>query len=453
MRGLWKKAAALVIAVVLVGSMAPGAVSGATKTVKFSPSSVTLNVGKSKKVTIKNKTGSKIKKVTWKAVKGSKKVKLSKKTKKSVLVKAKKFGTAKIQALVKTTKKTYKKSFTVKIVQKQDQSAKDSNASTQKKEEPKASDTQKKEEPKNTEKTSETGEKETEKTSETGETEKPSETPEPDTSKYGKDPIEKQLSETDKMTISEWKVPVKGGERQLYGKLYQPKKEGKLPAVILSHGYNNSGNDFDNECKFYAENGYIAYAYDFCGGSAGCRSLGLKSTEMTVFTEQEDLEAALDAMRDRTNVDAGHVYLFGGSQGGFVTLQAAEARKDQVKAVAVYFPALCIPADWQGSLQDPNRFKNKDVVNWWGLNLGRCFAEAVDGFNVFEHLGQYQGPVYIIHGDQDNIAHLEDSEKAINENYKGHGELTIFEGQGHGFSPEKGREAMEKVLNFMQKNQ
>lgn len=415
----WKQAAAMGLAAAMLVTVTPGSVNAAKKTVKLSASKITVNVGDQKKVDIKNTTGKKVKKITCKLLKGKKNVSV-KKTKKCVKIKGLKAGTAKLKVTFKTAGSgSYKYTLSVTVNKPSvkekgaDETAKSTEIADAK------NDNTKKDEANNTE-----------------ETEK-------------KEEVKKEVEK------SIWRIPVKKGEegeRELCGNLYLPTSEGKHPAVILSHGYNGSGNDFNVECKEYAKNGYICYSIDFCGGSGRSRSIGLETTEMTIFTEEEDLLAAFEAVAARDDVDTDHIYLFGGSQGGLVTFLAAEELKERVKAVAVYFPALCIPDNWKGSLDDAARFKDNDVYEFWGMKLGRVFAEAVKDYDVFEHLGGYQGQVYIIHGDKDPIARLVDSKKAVEENYKGHAKLTVIEGAGHGFGGKDAIFARDEVLKFMNEN-
>lgn len=62
---------------------------------------------------------------------------------------------------------------------------------------------------------------------------------------------------------------ITNGNKSIYGILRTPLgKPGKLPAVILSHGYNSSHTDVaDVAQKLAEERGVLTYAYDFCGGS------------------------------------------------------------------------------------------------------------------------------------------------------------------------------------------
>lgn len=246
----------------------------------------------------------------------------------------------------------------------------------------------------------------------------------------------------DEITISELKI--KNGENTIYGKIYVPSGEGKHPAIILSHGYNGTNNDFVNECKYYAQNGYIAYAFDFCGGSVNSKSTG-KSTDMTIFTEKSDLLAVFDYISKMDTVDSEQIFLFGGSQGGLVTTLVAEEKADNVKGMILYFPALCIPDNWRVTY--PTTENIPDVKEFWGLNLGKNFFVSMHEFYVFDNIGSYDKDVFIIHGDKDPIVPISYSKRAV-ELYK-NATLKTLPGEGHGFTPSAGNIAMKDVLNFL----
>ena len=50
-------------------------------------------------------------------------------------------------------------------------------------------------------------------------------------------------------------------------------------------------------CGFLAEMGYVAFTFDFCGGSAMCGKSDGKTTEMSVLTETKDLKAVIEYVR------------------------------------------------------------------------------------------------------------------------------------------------------------
>lgn len=234
-------------------------------------------------------------------------------------------------------------------------------------------------------------------------------------------------------------------DRVIYGKLYMPEGQGSFPAIIMSHGYNGSADDWDRECEYYSRNGYIAVSYDFTGGSVGSRSTGLTSYEMTIFTEKEDLTAVLDYVIHIQQVDRERIFLFGGSMGGLITALTAEEKKDNVKAVIMYYPAFCIPDNWRDNYRDvdeaPERF------DFWGLSLGKAFVESIRAFHTFDNIGSFGGRVFIIHGDEDTVVPLSYSDRArsVYQDIR----LLILKGEGHGFSIEGARLAMGEVLGFM----
>lgn len=243
-------------------------------------------------------------------------------------------------------------------------------------------------------------------------------------------------------TWEELQIP--NGTNTIYGKLYRPTADGKYPLVILSHGYNGSHSDFSQECQLFSKNGYLAFAYDFCGGSSHSQSTG-DSTDMTIFTEESDLLAVLDYFSQMDNVDTENIFLMGGSQGGCVSTLAAKDRTSQIKAMVLYFPALCIPDNWQEKYSDTDEIPER--IDFWGLTLGKNFVTSLEDFQIFDEIGNYTGDVLIMHGDKDAIVPLSYSERAV-ETYS-NASLIVMEGEGHGFAPVAAKEARETALRFL----
>lgn len=237
---------------------------------------------------------------------------------------------------------------------------------------------------------------------------------------------------------------IQSGEKEIYGKIFYPGTSEQCPAVILSHGYNGCHTDFLSECQYFADNGFIAYTFDFCGGSTRSKSSG-KTTDMTIFTEKEDLLAVIDFISAMEQVDPDRVFLLGGSQGGLVTAMAAEERTEQVRGVVLYFPAFNIPDDWRKNYQSVDQIP--ESVDFWGLELGRNFFVSMRDYVTYDNIGAFSNEVLILHGDQDAIVPLAASQKAVQkyENAK----IVVMPGEGHGFSPAGAKTAMERALEFM----
>ena len=255
-----------------------------------------------------------------------------------------------------------------------------------------------------------------------------------------------KTKENAKVRVLTKTLRIESGIKRIFARISFPDDGAKHPAVICSHGYNGIADDFMQDCFFYAQNGFVALAFDFSGGSTRSRSKG-NSTDMTLFTEKEDLLTVFDYIKNREDVDSHKIFLMGGSQGGMVTALAAEELQNAVCGLALYYPAFCIPDDWHKSY--PTLDKVPPVFDFWGLQLGRGFVEAVHEFNTFDSVGLYNGKVLIIHGDNDQIVPLSYSQTAV-EKYK-KAELIVLKGEGHGFSPNAAKSAHKSVLDFMNK--
>ena len=246
--------------------------------------------------------------------------------------------------------------------------------------------------------------------------------------------------------MQEIKIPHHG--RRVDGCEYRPEGEGRFPVVILSHGFNGHHSDQAHIAELLTANGIGAVCYTFCGGSLRDES-GFPTTDMTLFTEKQDLLAVLDEVRYWDWVDAEHVYLFGSSQGGMVSALAAEERKDQVRGMFLQYPAFCIADDWREKY--PRIADIPEEIQLWDVTLGRVFAESVHDFVLEEQTGGFDKPVLIVHGTEDDVVPISYSEQAT-ERYP-NARLEVFSGEGHGFTPAGERRTAEMVLAFVQEQE
>ncbi|MGN0818659.1 MAG: alpha/beta hydrolase family protein [Candidatus Coproplasma sp.] len=211
----------------------------------------------------------------------------------------------------------------------------------------------------------------------------------------------------------------------IYGKLYAPKEsEGKLPAVVLSHSANLTADSMNSYAAGFAERGFVAFAFDFCGGSSKSRSDG-NTDDMTIFTECADLKAAISAVSALEFVDGDRIYLFGTSQGGFVTAITAEECADVVKGEILLYPAFNIP--------ELTSFSGFSGLGSFG-SYGQAFYDTLKDYDAYEHIGNFSGRVLIIHGSSDFIVNKSYSERAAS--MYSDCTLYIIQGAGHGFNSE-----------------
>ena len=134
------------------------------------------------------------------------------------------------------------------------------------------------------------------------------------------------------------------GSSRIYGVAYVPEGEGGFPLVIFSHELGNNHEAGVRYAERLAAQGYAAYVFDFCGGSADgtqSRSDG-NNSEMSVLTEASDLSSVLDAAKAWPFVDSNKIFLLGGSQGGLVTIITGCERQTE-RAGMMLIPTVIIP--------------------------------------------------------------------------------------------------------------
>lgn len=240
------------------------------------------------------------------------------------------------------------------------------------------------------------------------------------------------------MTYTTQEMPCTANGRNIYGMLLTPEKAGgKMPAVILSHGYNSSHSDLFGIAAAFAENGAAAYCFDFCGGSVRSKSSG-STLDMTIPSELDDLFAVIGMVSSLPQTDPDRIYLYGESQGGYISALAA-ARRQDIAGLALLYPALCIPDVWQGK-------KMPAALDFMGMRISSRFAEQCPSGSVFDQICGYSGNVLIMHGECDRVVDIAWSEKAA-EHYP-NARLVRFPQEGHGFSPPAARRVAELAAEF-----
>jgi hypothetical protein len=220
------------------------------------------------------------------------------------------------------------------------------------------------------------------------------------------------------------------GDDDIYGEFYVPNTgKDKNPCVILSHSAFLTAEAVSDYCVAFAKRGYIAYAYDFRGGGLNTRS-SLSLDDMTLFSEVEDLKAVLDGVSAFDIVDSSNIYLFGSGQGGVVSAIVANDYADKVKGLVMLYPMFNLPD------------LAKSTISWWSFagSFGMSqdsyspdkYLAAIDGYDIYEHIGAYKGDVLIIRGSDDYVVTDSYIKKAVDIYEKC--TYKIIEGAAHGFN-------------------
>lgn len=236
----------------------------------------------------------------------------------------------------------------------------------------------------------------------------------------------------------------------MFGKIYRPLTpySHKLPVIIHAHGYNSSHGEPEPYAKGLAKSGYANVIFDFCGGGNASKSDG-KTTDMSVFTEQRDVEAVIQLLSTFDWVDMDQVYLMGYSQGGLVSSITAAANPDKIAGLILVYPALLIP-DHARNVH-PKEAWTADCYPVMGMDLSHVYYDQLLDYDVYEDVKKYKGPVSIIYGDKDSVTAFNSMERA--EAAFTTTEFHVIADGTHGFPPSEHKIAtINFALDFLQKH-
>ena len=249
-------------------------------------------------------------------------------------------------------------------------------------------------------------------------------------------------------------LPCMRGGMHIFAREYLPGRSGPLPAVILSHGFSANADGLDAYARLFAENGYAAYTFDFCGGSKpGTGRSDGDTLGMTLASERADLIAMADAVTALPYIDAGRLVLFGASQGGFVSGLAAAKLQDRVWRLIMLYPALCIPDHARmgclggSSYPEGNPPDILECPN--GMRLSRANHDEAAAMDPFLEIARYHGPVLILHGTADRVVHDVYGIKARDAYQPGQCHLQLVRGADHGFPEEMNGAVVDSCLLFL----
>jgi dienelactone hydrolase len=243
------------------------------------------------------------------------------------------------------------------------------------------------------------------------------------------------------------------GELTIRGFVLKPALGGRLPAVIVSHGFAGNTRDTKKYAAVFAEAGCVTVYFDFCG-SGRSQSDGL-STGMSVLTEKDDLSAVLDAVLALPFVDVSRVILAGCSQGGLVSALLAAQREEDVAALILYYPAFCIPDDARRGKMLTARFDPKNVPESFRtvlfIKLGAVYALDAQALDPYREICSFTKPVLICHGTRDRIVNLSYAQRAERE--YANAKLAVISGGDHGFRFRGFKAAMRATKSFLSESE
>ena len=257
------------------------------------------------------------------------------------------------------------------------------------------------------------------------------------------DSPEKEMTEKEYI-FSDQEVEFNRDGKKIYGELYVPECDQPMPLVILSHGYGENHTNVAGYAQGFAKCGISACIFDFAGGSNNSKSDG-DTTEMSVLTEAADLETILDELRSDPRFDRDKIFLFGQSQGGFVSTYVAGKRPDAVAGLIALYPAYVIGDDTRKRVPDPDNIP--ETMDVMGMTLGSIYNRDALSFDIYDQMRKYDKRVLIFHGTKDSLVPISYSERA--EKTFPDAKLIKIEGADHGFSAGDAEKVLRMSMDFV----
>lgn len=213
-------------------------------------------------------------------------------------------------------------------------------------------------------------------------------------------------------TYQPQEIECQNGDKKIYGVLYQPKTEDRVPLIICSHGFALTHESLAFFGEDFREYGVAVYCFDFCGGSEESKSDG-SMLDMSLMTNVSDLNAVLDMVKSWDFIDQNRIVLLGYSQGGAASAIVASQRNTEVAGLVLLAPAFNIPNIARERCQEyENGAMLPDTFDHMGHIVGRRYFEDVLQYDIYQDIRKYQNPVLLFQGTEDKSVPIWYSEYA-----------------------------------------
>ncbi len=241
----------------------------------------------------------------------------------------------------------------------------------------------------------------------------------------------------------------------LRGMLHVPDGlDGKLPFVILFHGFCDDRNEINfvhtELSRRLCEAGIASVRFDFAGSG---ESDG-RFEDMTVSGEVADGIAILDYVKSLDFVDTDRIAIHGLSMGGCVASMVAGERCADVRALSLWCPAPSVVYDMRDKMlcgEAIPGIEEDGCADVEGLKLGLKFYQDALTLDPFAVAAKFTGRVNLVHGDEDVTAPIGNSRR-YQEIYGDRAEFLTVHGAEHRFKSFDFRAArMDSALAFLKR--
>lgn len=238
----------------------------------------------------------------------------------------------------------------------------------------------------------------------------------------------------------------------IYGLLYRPAgAEGRRPPVVMMlHGgpTAQARPGFDPVKQYLLARGYAVLDLNFRGSTGyGQRFTQLDNKRLRPNAVR-DMQAAVEWLRGRGDVDGTRVAAMGGSYGGYMTLAAVAQLPEHFQA-GVDFVGV---ANWISGLEDASpQLKNSDRIEYGDIGdaADRAFFTQI---SPLSYAGDIRSPLLVVHGANDPRVPVGEADQIVRavRHRRGDVEYLRFPDEGHGIAKLANRvTAYQRIARFL----
>ncbi len=212
----------------------------------------------------------------------------------------------------------------------------------------------------------------------------------------------------------------------------------KLPAIVMPHGGPASYDtiSFDWMAQYFANRGYVVIQPQFRGSTGFGREFTRKGHGEWGRKMQDDLTDAVLHFAEMNIIDKEKVCIVGWSYGGYAALAGSVFTPDLYQCVVSINGVSDLEEMIETEEKDHGR--NHWVVSYWNKiianeKLDDDFFDSISPVNFADNV---TAPVLLIHGDEDTVVPLEQSEDMADalEDAGKQVQFVEIEGEGHSIS-------------------
>jgi dipeptidyl aminopeptidase/acylaminoacyl peptidase len=239
-------------------------------------------------------------------------------------------------------------------------------------------------------------------------------------------------------------------DREIPGYLSLPESapEEGTPVIVDIHGGPESQRrpSFSPVKQYLLEHGYAVFEPNVRGSTGYGRAYTHLDDVEKRMDSVADIEAAVEWLADRPDIDGDRIVAKGGSYGGFMVLAALTEYPELWAAgidtvgIANFVTFLENTGSWRRELRE---------AEYGSLSEDREFLESISPINNIESI---EAPLFVLHGANDPRVPVGEAEQIV-EQARAQGvpvRKLIFEDEGHGFSKlENRKEAYTEIVDFL----